>query len=250
MPPFDSMKGSFLGPAYSDTEIIRSVRKTGAIYSIYDDFSLLCKETASRIADGKVVGWFQNRMEFGPRALGNRSILADARNPEMQKKLNLKIKKREGFRPFAPAVLEEDCESFFKIDFPSPYMLFVVPVNKEIQKKIPENDQSLNLLQKLNIERSTVPSVTHVDFSARPQTVNKVSNPKFHKLLEEFKILTGIGLMINTSFNVRGEPIVCSPYDAYLCFMHTDMDLLVMGNLIFYKEDQPAMTVDLEFDPD
>jgi carbamoyltransferase len=246
----DSMKGALLGPEFTDSEIIRSVIKTGAVYTRYDDFNTLCRDVASQIAEGKVAGWFQGRMEFGPRALGNRSILADARNPEMQKKLNLKIKKREGFRPFAPSVLEEDSPSYFKTAIPSPYMLFVVPVQEKIRLDIPEDYDSLDLKEKLYIQRSVIPAVTHVDFSARLQTVNKETNPRFYQLLSAFRELTGTGLIINTSFNVRGEPIVCTPPDAYRCFMNTEMDILVMGNLLFRKEEQPEMTVSVEFEPD
>jgi carbamoyltransferase len=247
---FDSMKGAFLGPEFSDTDIRRSMQKFGAVYRIYDNFNDLCTDVASYINDGKVIGWFQDRMEFGPRALGNRSILADARNPEMQKKLNLKIKKREGFRPFAPSVLEEDSSRYFKINIPSPYMQFVVPINNEIQSRLPENYNTLELMDKLYMKRSEVPAITHVDFSARIQTVNEKTNPKFHQLIAAFKSLTGTGLIINTSFNVRGEPIVCTPVDAFHCFMNTEMDMLVMGNLLFKKEDQPNEFLKQEFDPD
>ena len=246
----DSMQGSFLGPGYDEPEIIRSIKALGARYIKYDLFDSLCKDISLELASGKVVGWFQGRMEFGPRALGNRSILADARNPEIQKKLNLKIKMREGFRPFAPSVLEEDAAEFFITVASSPYMLFVLPVQQKILEKIPENYKSSGLFEKLYVKRSVIPAVTHVDFSARPQTVNSKTNPKFHQLIRAFKKLTGTGLLVNTSFNVRGEPIVCTPDDAYRCFMNTGMDLLVMDCLVFRKEDQPELTISTKFDPD
>ena len=177
-------------------------------------------------------------MEFGPRALGNRSILGDARNPEMQKKLNLKIKYREGFRPFAPSVLAEDAKDFFDLDVDSPYMLLVAPIKESRRKKLPVNYNNLPLWDRLYTERSDIQSVTHLDFSARVQCVHKETNPRYHQLISEFKKLTNYGLVVNTSFNVRGEPIVCTPYDAYRCFMSTEMDVLVVGNYIFEKEKQ------------
>lgn len=246
----DLMKGAFLGPEYTDSEIIRTIKKLGAVYKHFSDFSLLCKDVASVIAEGHVVGWFQGKIEFGPRALGNRSILGDARNPEMQKKLNLKIKKREGFRPFAPSVLEEDCSIYFDIDCSSPYMLFVVPVQEKIRKKMPENYELMDMMEKLYIQRSDFPAITHVDYSARLQTVRKETNPRFYALIKAFKEITGSGLIINTSFNVRGEPIVCNPLDAYRCFMSTEMDFLVLGNLLLKKKDQLDITFNQKFDPD
>ena len=180
-------------------------------------------------------------MEYGPRALGNRSILGDARNPEMQKKMNLKIKYREGFRPFAPSVLEEDSSTYFQINIPSPYMLFVIPVDESIRKPLPKDYYTKDLCERLYFQRSTLPAITHVDYSTRIQTVSKTNNPKFWTLINELKKITGYGVIVNTSFNVRGEPIVCTPDEAYLCFMRTEMDYLVMGNLVFEKKFQPEL---------
>jgi len=233
----DKMKGAYLGPEFSKNDILKIARKYNAKYYTYDTEELYTK-VAKHIADDNVVGWYQGRMEFGPRALGNRSILADARNPETQKKLNLKIKYREGFRPFAPSVLEEDNNTYFQLNAPSPYMLLVADVQKDIRKQLPDNYESLDLMDKLYTQRSIVPAITHCDFSARIQTVNKETNPKYHKLISEFKKLSNTGLIVNTSFNVRGEPIVCTPDDAYRCFMNTEMDILVMDNLVFHKQDQ------------
>ncbi len=234
----DTIEGSYLGPSFSDKEIESMIRKTKAVYEKPDSFENVAKFTAQKIADGKVIGWFQDRMEFGPRALGNRSILGDARNPEMQKKLNLKIKYREGFRPFAPSVLAEEASDYFDLEVDSPYMLLVAPVKKSRRKNLPENYLKLPLWDRLYTERSDIQSVTHLDFSARVQCVHKETNPKYHLLISEFKKITDYGLIVNTSFNVRGEPIVCNPYDAYRCFMSTDMDVLVIGNYIFEKENQ------------
>jgi carbamoyltransferase len=234
----DSMKGAFLGPAYTDEECFSTIRRHNAKATHYDNTDHLCAEAARLIATGKVVGWFQGRMEFGPRALGNRSILGDARNPEMQKRMNLKIKHREGFRPFAPAVLEEDTVLYFDLDRPSPYMLLVVPVLERRRNPEPADYQKRSLYDRLYHLRSDIPAVTHVDYSARLQTVNRNTNPLFWKLLDEFKKLTGCSVIVNTSFNVRGEPIVCSPGDAWRCFMRTEMDYLVMGNFLLNKTDQ------------
>ena len=234
----DTIEGSYLGPSYSDKEIESMIRKTKAIYQKPTSFEEVARFTAQKIADGKVIGWFQDRMEFGPRALGNRSILGDARNPEMQKKLNLKIKYREGFRPFAPSVLAEDAQDYFELEVDSPYMLLVAPVKENRRKNIPDNYFKLPLWDRLYTERSDIQSVTHLDFSARVQCVHKETNPRYHQLISEFKKLTNYGLVVNTSFNVRGEPIVCTPYDAYRCFMSTEMDVLVIGNYIFEKEKQ------------
>ena len=230
----DFMQGSYLGPDYSDREIEDYLMKEKASYDKLN-FNTLSLLTAREIKNGKIVGWFQGKAEFGPRALGNRSILGDARNPQMQKKLNLKIKFRESFRPFAPAVLEEDSGNYFKMKSKSPYMLLVTEVNDEIKIKSTKNSTGLD---KLKIIRSKIPSVTHVDFSARVQTVSKKTNQKFYQLIDDFKSLTGDSLIINTSFNVRGEPIVCSPEDAFNCFMKTNMDILVIKNFILYKEKQ------------
>ena len=234
----DSLEGSYLGPSYSDKEIESMIKKTKAEYEKIDSFGSLASIVAEEIAAGKIVGWFQDRMEFGPRALGNRSIIGDARNHEMQKKMNLKIKYREGFRPFAPSVLAEDANQYFDLDTDSPYMLIVAAVRNERRKKLPENYNALNLWDRLYTERSDIQSVTHLDFSARVQCVHKSTNPKFHNLLSEFKKITGYSLLVNTSFNVRGEPIVCTPFDAFRCFMSTDMDLLVINNYLFRKTKQ------------
>ena len=199
----------------------------------------MTEEVSTIIANGNVVGWFQGRMEFGPRALGNRSILGDARNSEMQKKLNLKIKYREGFRPFAPSVIIEDNSSFFELDRPSPYMLLVADVVKSRRTKLPDSYYKLPIMERLYFLRSDVPSVTHIDFSARIQTVHKNTNERYWKLINKFKEKTGYGVIVNTSFNVRGEPIVCSPEHAYKCFMRTEMDYLVMGDYLFKKTEQP-----------
>ncbi len=235
----DAMAGAFLGPAYSDKEIILMSRHMKAVYQKYDQFEELADEVAQALAAGKVAGWFQGRMEYGPRALGNRSILADARNTEMQKKLNLKIKYREGFRPFAPSVLAEDAGAFFDLEENSPYMLFTAPVNERHRSSVPENYHKLPLREKLYYPRSPVQAITHVDFSARIQTVHEMFNPRFTALLRAFKERTGCALLVNTSFNVRGEPIVCTPDDAWRCFMSTDMDILVIENFLFHKKDQP-----------
>ena len=213
-------------------------KKTKAVYENYSSFDKLNKDIAKEISEGKVVGWFQGRMEFGPRALGNRSILGDARNPEMQKKLNLKIKYREGFRPFAPSVLAEDSRKLFDLNVDSPYMLLVAPIHDSIKKKLPENYDNLPLWDRLYTERSKLQSITHLDFSARVQTVHKETNLRYWELINAFKEITGYGLVVNTSFNVRGEPIVCSPYDAYRCFMSTEMDYLVINNFVYKKTKQ------------
>jgi len=235
----DSMQGAFLGPDYSEKEIELMSRKAKAIYRIVNEFDELSSEIAEKISEGNVVGWFQGRMEFGPRALGNRSILGDARNPEMQKKLNLKIKYREGFRPFAPSVLSEDIEEYFNLKTKSPYMLLVSPINKKHRFELPEKYFDMPIWDRLYYQRSDVQSITHLDFSARIQTVHKETNPRYWELISAFKQKTGYGLVVNTSFNVRGEPIVCTPYDAYRCFMSTEMDYLVINNFVFCKTEQP-----------
>jgi len=243
-PAGDSMKGAFLGPEYHQDDIERVIRRYDAKYQYYADFDTLAKLVASHLSNGKVVGWFQGRMEFGPRALGNRSILGDARNPEMQKKMNLKIKYREGFRPFAPAVLEEDIGAYFLLDRPSPYMLLVVPVKKERCRPLPEGFHERELYERLYFVRSDVPAITHIDYSARLQSVNYKTNQRFWKLIHEFKQLTGCSVIVNTSFNVRGEPIICTPEDGFRCFMRTEMDFLVMGNFLFDKSQQPVFPTD------
>jgi len=236
----DAMHGAYLGPDFSDRDVGRFVGRHGAVGHRHDEFASLAAETARRLAAGQVGGWFQGRMEFGPRALGNRSILADPRHPEMQKRLNLKIKYREGFRPFAPAVREEDVAEYFDLDRPSPYMLLVAPIRAERQIPPPPGYTDMPLQQRLYVRRSDLPAVTHVDGSARIQTVSRTTNPRFWELLAEFKRATGCGVLVNTSFNVRGEPIVCTPEDAFACFMATEMDFLVMGDHLFDKSEQPA----------
>ncbi|MCD4720221.1 MAG: hypothetical protein K8S13_10245, partial [Desulfobacula sp.] len=235
---YDSMKGSFLGPAYDSITIERMCRRYGAVLEKIEPEDSLFRRVASFLAEGQIVGWFQGRMEWGPRALGNRSILGDPRNLEMQKKLNLKIKFREGFRPFAPSVLMEDASEYFEIDSPSPYMQLVVPVKKSHRRPLPEDYEFMPLYERLYHIRSDIPAVTHEDFTARIQTVHKETNARYWKLILAFKELTGYGLLVNTSFNVRGEPIVCSPDDAYRCFMRTEMDWLVINNYLFSKQEQ------------
>lgn len=229
---------------FNEFDIRDVIKKYNADYDKYDDFNNLAKVVAKDISGGKVVGWFQGRMEYGPRALGNRSILGDARNPEMQKKMNLKIKYREGFRPFAPTVLEEDIQEYFEMDKPSPYMLMVIPVKKERHNRLPSGYSGMKLYDRLYYVRSDIPAVTHIDFSARIQSVHKDTNPRFWELINEFKNETGYGIIINTSFNVRGEPIVCTPEEAFKCFMRTEMDILVLNNIYFQKEKQTELKND------
>ena len=235
----DLMQGALLGPEYGAKDILKVARRYQAPHTEYDHFNDLCQEVAALLEDGQVVGWFQGRMEYGPRALGNRSILGDARHMEMQKKLNLKIKYREGFRPFAPSVLEECIDQFFELDRPTPYMLLVAPVKEERRNPLPEGYHDRPLYERLYHLRSDVPAITHIDYSARIQSVNREVNPRYWQLIDTFRQRTGYGVIVNTSFNVRGEPIVCTPDDAYRCFMGTEMDYLVMGNLLFKKEEQP-----------
>ena len=233
----DSMKGSYLGPEYSQEEIVQVLKKLGANFEVYEDEELSLI-TAKSLSDGDAIGWFQGRMEFGPRALGGRSILGDPRSENMQKNLNLKVKYRESFRPFAPSVIYEEVKDWFNIDCKSPYMLFVAEIIDSKQKKISKEQEELFGIDKLNIKRSEIPAVTHVDYSARVQTVHKETNPKFYKLLLKFKELTGCPVIVNTSFNVRGEPIVNTPKDAFNCFMGTELDKLVIGNCILEKKNQ------------
>ncbi|MDO5977704.1 carbamoyltransferase [Flavivirga spongiicola] len=235
----DKMLGSYLGPEFSEKEIELMNRKVKAVYKKKKDFSQLTDLVAQKIANGNVIGWFQGRMEFGPRALGNRSIIADPTNPEMQKKLNLKIKYREGFRPFAPSVLAEDATKYFDILNDARYMLTTTSIKDELRSNLPVDYHNMPLLDKLYYKRSIVQSITHLDFSARVQTVHKETNYRYWQLIQAFKKHTGFGLVINTSFNVRGEPIVCNPYDAYRCFMSTEMDYLVIGNFVYSKTEQP-----------
>jgi carbamoyltransferase len=235
----DRMAGSYLGPEFTDKDVTRLATRREAPHRHFDDFDALCAEVADLIAAGKVVGWFQGRLEYGPRALGGRSILGDPRNPEMQKKLNLKIKYREGFRPFAPSVLAEAASSCFELDRPSPYMLLVAPVAESLRQPLPEGYWDKPMFDRLYVTRSTLPAITHVDFSARIQTVHAATNPRYHRLIEVFNARQGCPVIVNTSFNVRGEPIVCTPEDAYRCFMRTEMDYLVLGDRLFNKDEQP-----------
>lgn len=236
----DLQSGSYLGPAWTDSQIEEFLKKKSIPHKLMN-IDALIDFVAESIDKGSVVGWFNGRMEFGPRALGNRSIIGDARSVTMQSTMNLKIKNRESFRPFAPSVLLEDVEEFFDISVASPYMLLVADVQKSRCAVMTDEQQKLFGIEKLNIPRSDIPAVTHVNFSARVQTVDARTNPKYHKLISTFKKKTGYGVIINTSFNVRGEPIVCSPEDAYLCFMRTEMDILVMENFLLLKVDQPAL---------
>lgn len=249
----DAMQGALLGPEYSSTEILGVLRKMKAPARKYDRFEEIADLAAEAIAAGNVVGWFQGRMEFGPRALGNRSILGDARNPEMQKRLNLKIKYRESFRPFAPSTLEEEAGSYYDLPCSSPYMLLVGNVLETRRKKLPHGYAQMLPMERLYIERSDIPAVTHMDFSARIQTVHKATNERYWHLIDRFREKTGYATIINTSFNVRGEPIVRTPEEAYRCFMNTGMDMLVMGDFILKKEGQPEWDKDSElkqFKPD
>jgi carbamoyltransferase len=242
----DSMRGSYLGPAYSDDEIESFLRSAGAVYQRLPQDELLDR-TARLLADEKVVGWLQGRMEFGPRSLGARSILGDPRSRKMQSVMNVKIKFRESFRPFAPSVLRERVGEWFDLNADSPYMLLVAPVRAERRIAMTAEEQRLFGIAKLNVPRSDIPAVTHVDYSARIQTVHRETNPLYHALIERFHALTGCPVLVNTSFNVRGEPIVCTPQDAYLCFMRTEMDHLVLGSFLLDKTAQPALRNDVDW---
>mgnify|MGYP001208314300 FL=1 len=242
----DSMKGTYLGPEYNNDEIESYLTKKSYKYQKLTDEELP-EQIVDLIADQKVIGWFQGRMEFGPRALGARTIIGDARSPETQKKINLKIKYRESFRPFAPSVRAENISEYFDIDRESPYMLLVADVNKDKQLPMTKEQHSYFGLKKLNIVRSEIPAVTHVDYSARIQSVNKKTNPRYHEMLTQFNEKFGCAVVVNTSFNVRGEPIVCTPEDAYLCFMRTKMDYLIMGNYLLSKKDQDALDNDSDW---
>ena len=235
----DNMKGSYLGPEFSQSDIEKRLKKKGANFKTFTEDEII-KKTSDEILNGKVVGWFQGRMEFGPRALGARSIIADARSAEMQKNLNLKVKYRESFRPFAPSVLYEDLKSWFDLDCNSPYMALVANVKKEKCNEMKDNEKKLFGIDKLNIKRSEIPAVTHIDYSARVQTVHKETNPKYHKLILKFKEDSGCPVIVNTSFNVRGEPIVNTPENAFDCFMGTEIDTLVIGNCFLIKNDQDS----------
>ena len=240
----DAMRGAYLGPAFGTDDITRMCKRFRAPYRRIADESALCETVADLLAEGNVVGWFQGRMEYGPRALGNRSILGDPRNVGMQKHLNLKIKYREGFRPFAPSVLEEDVSACFDLTETSPYMLLVAPVAETLRKPLPENYHDLPLWERLYYQRSDLPSITHIDYSARVQTISAATNPRYHALATSFKERHGCPVLVNTSFNVRGEPIVCTPQDAYVCFMRTEMDYLALGDLLLSKKDQPPLPED------
>lgn len=240
----DGMSGSYLGPQHSQADVERRLKQAGAVFAVFDEAKLI-DATAQALAEEKAIGWFYGRMEFGPRSLGGRSILGDPRSPLMQKTLNLKVKYRESFRPFAPSVLREDVSDWFELEGDSPYMLLVADVNKERRRAMSPAEQALFGIEKLNVPRSDIPAVTHVDYSARVQTVHKETNARYHALLSRFKELTGCPVLVNTSFNVRGEPIVCTPEDAFRCFMGSEIDVLVVENCILYKQDQdPKLKLD------
>jgi len=235
----DGMSGAFLGPQFSQSEIERRLTAVGARFTVLSEDQMV-EATAKALSDQLAVGWFQGRMEFGPRSLGARSILGDPRSPAMQKNLNLKVKYRESFRPFAPAVLREDVADWFELDSDSPYMLIVADIRDDKRRAMSAREQSLFGIDKLNVSRSEIPAVTHVDYSARIQTVSADTNPLFHRLLQRFKALSGCPVLVNTSFNVRGEPIVCTPEDAFRCFMGNELDVLVVGNCVLNKSEQDS----------
>ena len=250
--PLDAMEGAYLGPAFTQEEIDARLARVGARFSALADDQVI-ERTVNALVAGQAIGWFQGRMEFGPRALGARSILGDARSPSMQSVLNLKVKYRESFRPFAPSVLREDLAEWFDLDTDSPYMLLVADVAKRHRRDMTEAEQGLFGIEKLNVPRSSIPAVTHVDYSARIQTVHRETNPRYHALLTAFKARTGCAVLVNTSFNVRGEPIVCTPEDAFRCFMGTEIEVLVAGNSYLTKAQQdPALRLDYKsgFAPD
>ncbi len=242
----DQMQGGYLGPSFSDEEIEKCLQQRGAPYTRLAD-PVLCETVAEDLAAGKVVGWFQGRMEFGPRALGARSILGDARNPTMQSVMNLKIKYRESFRPFAPSVLRERVSDYFDLDADSPYMLLVAPVLEKRRRPVTQHADGLWGIDLLNMPRSDIPAVTHLDYSARIQTVHEETNPRYYRLLRAFEAKTGCAVLVNTSFNVRGEPIVCTPEDAYRCFMRTEMDVLVLEHCVLQKADQTPLVADTDW---
>lgn len=237
-PGMDAMNGAYLGPAFNQDETERCLTAAGAVFTTHTEDEMI-ELTAQTLADGKAVGWYQGRMEFGPRALGGRSIIADPRSPTMQKLLNLKVKYRESFRPFAPSVLREDVGDWFEIEIDSPYMLLVADVVEDKRTQMTVEQQALFGIDKLNVPRSEIPAVTHVDYSARIQTVHPETNPRYHRLIKRFKELTGCPVVVNTSFNIRGEPIVCTPEHAFRCFMSTELDLLVISNVVLEKSVQP-----------
>ncbi len=242
----DFMRGAYLGPMFENGYILEYLKKNNIPYTELSDEELP-EKIADLIAQEKVIGWFQGRMEFGPRALGARSIIGDARSPKMQEVMNLKIKFRESFRPFAPSVIEERISDYFELGGESPYMLLVAPVRKEILREMTQEEQKLFGLDKLHVVRSSIPAVTHIDYSARIQTVDKETNPLYHKMISKFNEKYGCPVIINTSFNVRGEPIVCTPEDAYLCFMRTNMDYLLMGNFLLEKKEQKPLDKDIDW---
>ena len=233
----DRMRGSYLGPNYSNNNVELELKKLGAKFEKYSEEQII-DITAKELNNSKTIGWFQGKMEFGPRALGARSIIADPRSEQMQKTLNLKVKFRESFRPFAPSVLREDLSEWFELNCDSPYMLLVADINKSIRREMNQEEKNLFGIDKLNVKRSTIPAVTHVDYSARVQTIHEKTNPKYYKLIKKFKEITSCPVIVNTSFNVRGEPIVCTVEDAFKCFMGTNLDMLVCENFILYKEKQ------------
>jgi carbamoyltransferase len=239
----DGMSGSYLGPEFNQQEINLQLTNSSAIFSVLSE-DVIIEKTAVALSKGKAIGWMNGRMEFGPRALGNRSILADPRSKNTQKLLNLKIKYRESFRPFAPSVLKEEAHNWFQIDQDSPYMLLVAEVAKNKRYEMTDEESKLFGIDKLNVSRSEIPSVTHVDYSARIQTVHKETNPRYYFLIKRFYEITGCPILINTSFNIRGEPIVCSPKDAFRCFMGTDLDMLIVGNAVLEKIDQKVGLAD------
>jgi carbamoyltransferase len=246
VPPDDAMQGAYLGPAYTNAEIERFLERQQAPYTRLGDEELTAR-VAQELAAGKIVGWLQGRMEFGPRALGARSIIGDARNPTMQSVMNLKIKYRESFRPFAPSVLRERVSDYFEMDVDSPYMLLVAGVVEGRRLPATQTHQNLWGIERLNVPRSDIPAVTHIDYSARVQTVHPQTNPRYHGLLKAFENKTGCGVLVNTSFNVRGEPIVCTPADAYRCFMRTEIDVLVLENCLLHKADQKPLVGDTDW---
>ena len=233
----DAMKGAYLGPEFNDTKIEAELSECGAVFKKLSENEMI-EEVASALADEKAVGWMQGRMEFGPRALGGRSIIADPRSPFMQKQLNLKVKYRESFRPFAPSILREDVGAWFEHETDSPYMLLVADVKEDKRLAMTKEEEALFGIDKLNVPRSSVPAITHVDYSSRIQTVHADTNPRYHAVISKFKEKTGCPLVVNTSFNVRGEPIVCTPTDAFKCFMGTEMDVLAVGKYLLFKEEQ------------
>ena len=239
----DAMKGAYLGPEFSDAEIEAELKSCGAVFKRCSETELI-EDVAAALADEKAVGWMQGRMEFGPRALGGRSIIADPRSPVMQKQLNLKVKYRESFRPFAPSVLREDVGQWFEHDADSPYMLLVADVQKDKRRAMTEDEDALFGIEKLNVPRSSVPAISHVDYSARIQTVHADTNPRYHAVISKFKEKTGCPLVVNTSFNVRGEPIICTPTDAFKCFMGTELDVLAVGKYLLRKAEQDAALIE------